>query len=265
MLVIRGGIKRGIKAAAVPGSVTFAAEQHAVGVLPSMNVAVGAWFFVKALFLGGTAVAGSVGSEPVGATAEAGNGAAVGVGDTVITEVGLGRGWEGRADGVVVGTLASGTRWVGGGLLALEKGRPLNCSPVLKCCRPGSVGVDGGKFLNGGARDANGGKVAAQGAQASVVATSLKREGFKKGMAGHSALRQVGKANEKVGGQAVPGDRQGWAPKLSIGGGSECGGVHASNASQEIAVEDLCCCSGLGGARGQGPDFAAVGKDGGDE
>lgn len=265
MLIIGRGIKWGIKAAAVPGSITLTAKQHAVGVLPGMNVAVGAWFFVEALFLSSTAVSGSVGSEPVGATTEAGHGAPVGVGDGVITEVGLGRGWEGRANGVVVGTLAGGIRWVGGGLITMEQGRPLNCSPVLKCCCLGGVGVDGGKFLNGGARDANGGKVAAQGAQASVVAALFKGEGFKKGVAGNPVLRQVGKADEEIGGQAMPCDREGRASKLSIGGGSECGGVHARNATQEIAVEDLCCCSGLGGAGSQGPDLAAIGKDGGDE
>ena len=90
MIVIRRGSKRGIEALAVPGSIAFAAKQHAVGVLPSVDEAVGAWFFVQALLLSSTAIAGSMGSEPVGAAAEAGHGASVGVGDGMVAKVGLG-------------------------------------------------------------------------------------------------------------------------------------------------------------------------------
>ena len=90
-------------------------------------------------------------------------------------------------------------------------------------------------------------------------------EGFQGGGAGQPALGQAGKAGEEGGGEAVPGEGEGRASKLSVGGGGEGGGVHASSAAQKVAVEDLCCCCGLGSAWGKGPDLAGVGEDGGDE
>jgi hypothetical protein len=49
---------------------------------------------------------------------------------------------------------------------------------LLQCCFFGCFGADAGKFLSCGAGDADGGKVAAQAAQACVVAALLKGQGF---------------------------------------------------------------------------------------
>ena len=89
VLIRRGSIKGGVEAAAVPGGVAFTTKHDGVRVFPSVNMAVGAGLVVEALLLSSTAVAGSVGGEPMGAAAKARHSAAVGVGDGVVAEVGL--------------------------------------------------------------------------------------------------------------------------------------------------------------------------------
>ena len=88
MLIRRGSIKGGVEAAAVPGGGAFTTKHDGVR---SVNMAVGAGLVVEALLLSSTAVAGSVGGEPMGAAAKARHSAAVGVGDGVVAEVGLRR------------------------------------------------------------------------------------------------------------------------------------------------------------------------------
>lgn len=78
-----------------------------------------------------------------------------------------------------MGTLAGvKARAVGAGCVIVKHGRPLDGGPVLQGCCFGGAGVDGGEFFNGGARDADGGEVAAQATQPSVVAALLEGEGF---------------------------------------------------------------------------------------
>ena len=79
MLIRWGGIKGRLEAAAVPCGVACTAEQYGVRALQCVNVAVGARFVMEALPLSSTAVAGSVGGEPVGAASKARHSAAVGV------------------------------------------------------------------------------------------------------------------------------------------------------------------------------------------
>ena len=165
-----------------------------------------------------------------------------------------------------MGSLAGVVQWAGrAGSLAIKHGGPLHSRPLLKCCCRGSAGADSGKFFNSGARDADGGEMAAQGAQASVVTALFKGEGFKEGMARQPAFRQASEAGEKAGGEAVPGEGEGRAAEFSIGGGIQGGGVHASDAAQESAVECFGSSGGFGSAWGKGPDLTGIGEDRGDE
>jgi hypothetical protein len=98
-----------------------------------------------------------------------------------------------------------------------------------------------------------------------VVTALFKGEGFKEGMARQPAFRQASEAGEKAGGEAVPGEGEGRAAEFSIGGGIQGGGVHASDAAQESAVECFGSSGGFGSAWGKGPDLTGIGEDRGDE
>ena len=88
-----------------------------------------------------------------------------------------------------MGSLAGVVQWAGrAGSLAIKHGGPLHSRPLLKCCCRGSAGADSGKFFNSGAGDADGGEMAAQGAQASVVTALFNGDGFEEGMARQPAF-----------------------------------------------------------------------------
>ena len=169
-----------VEAAAMPCSVACVTYQDRVSRGAGVVVAVVAGGIAVTLLFGRFAVAGGVGGEPVSAATEAGEDAAVAVGDGVVGKVGLRGEGEGRAQGAVVGALAVAVRSVRlwERLLVCYEGGPVDCRPAFKRCGFDSAGLEGCEFVNCGAGGADGGEVVAEGAEAGGGAGGFEGQGF---------------------------------------------------------------------------------------
>ena len=120
----------------------------------------------------------------------------------------------------------------------------------------------------GGCEPERAGKVLLQGAEAGAAVLSwllLELLCCQKGALDGAIVGEGCHAAEVAGGEAGPMEGEGGAAKFSVRGGGEGGGVHASDAAEEAAVESFGSVTSYRGAGGKGPDFGGIGEDGGDE